>query len=129
LQFLAGSRSHPSKPKLRAPASQNQNGATKGKAKADHTSALRNGAQEAGVDEPARSKLTIPLACLPILFDEVAEPKDLSPEHLAKLASIHGAYKAVALAIGASEAFVRQSALRKRYKRRKGLTQRRTEVK
>jgi len=105
LQFLAGSRSHPSKPKLRAPASQNQNGATKGKAKADHTSALRNGAQVEQVGEHLSHVSTV------LVFDYECYPeaKVLLGCELKALFLKLGSWTAVGSSIGASESFARQN--------------------
>ncbi|MBN8538541.1 MAG: hypothetical protein J0M15_15940 [Deltaproteobacteria bacterium] len=65
-----------------------------------------NGARETEVEEPL-------WAAKPVLFEfdfeEVPEPKALVPQDLLKLILKYRSSKKVALAIGASEAFVRQN--------------------
>lgn len=68
-----------------------------------------NGAREPEVEEPLlRSGI------IQIEFNEVVEPKRLSPEDLAILVATYGSYVKVAKAIGASEAFIRQNCLKAR---------------
>lgn len=74
------------------------------------------GAREFGVDEPNaglhsnRFELKASQAVLPMVFDVIVEPKELLGADLIALVGIHGSFQKVALDIGASEAFVRQTA-------------------
>ena len=69
------------------------------------------GAQEFGVDEP------ISKAILPVYFEVVAEPRELSIAVLTRITALCGSYAAAARYIGASEAFVRQTVQGKIYSR------------
>lgn len=81
------------------------------------------GAREFGVDESAagflsnRFELRASQVVLPVVFDVIVEPKELLGADLENLFRLYGSYKQVALAIGASEAFVRQRAQNKKYPR------------
>ncbi|MBK9322958.1 MAG: hypothetical protein IPM97_08445 [Bdellovibrionaceae bacterium] len=50
---------------------------------------------------------------LQVEFEETPEPKGLSPAELRQIAKKYGSYAKAAEAIGASEAFVRQSSMRR----------------
>lgn len=70
------------------------------------------GAQDLGVDEPPAEPLFDIVALharLPLEFDLVAEPMELTGLDLTILTTKHGSAKEVARHIGVSEAFVRQT--------------------
>lgn len=66
----------------------------------------QSGAREPEVEE---SLLSVKSVLLEFEVDEVAEPKTLVPKDLLKLILKYRSSKKVAIAIGASEAFVRQN--------------------
>ena len=70
---------------------------------------MGDGAQDLGVDEPP---FAIYRGLIPILFefDEVPEGKWLSSDDLRTLVRFYGSTARAGIAIGVSEAFVRQNA-------------------
>lgn len=67
----------------------------------------QNGAREPEVEEPVSGAGSV---LLELDFEEVAEPKALLAQDLLNLVLKHGSFSKTAIAIGASEAFVRQNA-------------------
>ncbi|MNJ94887.1 hypothetical protein D3C87_125910 [compost metagenome] len=69
-----------------------------------------NGARVAVVDEPLLGNVQ---ALIEIEFDETPEPKALLPADLLQLVKVYGSYLKAAVAIGASEAFIRQNCIKR----------------
>ncbi|MGZ3806187.1 MAG: hypothetical protein ACXVB4_18380 [Pseudobdellovibrionaceae bacterium] len=89
------------------------------------SNSLTVGARIRQVDEPLLGLgygLFRSQAILQVEFEEIAEPKGLSPAELRQITKKHGSYVKAADAIGASEAFVRQNAQQKRKGRNYGKT-------
>ncbi len=83
----------------------------------DGSNTLTIGAQESGVDEPASSDISEQrLTCqVPIDFEIVVEPKELTSEDLRRISLECGSYRAASRILGISEAFIRQKAQNKTY--------------
>lgn len=77
-------------------------------------------ARESGVDEPAsvgKFEMKPSFAVLPLEVEAYPEPLTLSSKTLLALTEKYGSFVAVAKTLGTSEAFIRQKAQGKRYKR------------
>ena len=72
------------------------------------------GAQKPTVDESLEKRLFQPQVLVKMEFQEIAEPRALSPCDLQQLVKSYRTFTKVAKVIGASEAFVRLNAQRKR---------------
>jgi len=85
------------------------------------SSTVGNGARVPEVEEPLlglENGLFRSQAIIQFEFEEIAEPKGLSPAELQSIRKKYGSYLKAAEAIGVSEAFVRQNVPQKHTRRR-----------